>query len=127
MPKKISNKLTPEEEAVAAEVRYFDEIDPRFRERVRGHLAKARHELKLEGEKDSKLEKSPAEIEELDNKIRLYGKIQDVIVKMDIMEAHDDLPFGEANARAQYLEEKGESSEPIVYEPAKVTHFKKEK
>jgi hypothetical protein len=94
-------KMTKEEKIISYEIRAKEEIDPRFRERVQHHFIVTREQLKAALDNVSI---SPESVELLDARVRMYGKILSVAVKMDVAEMGKDDAFAEANKTAQEQE-----------------------
>lgn len=92
------NRMTREETALSYEIRARELTDPLFRERIQFHLLAARSRLKA-ALKDVAF--SPEDIDELDYKVRTYGKLLSVALKMDVVEKTKDDAFAEANVTAQ--------------------------
>ncbi len=106
------NRLTREEKALSYEIRMREEIDPYFKERVQAHLLASRNQLRV-ALKDIAF--SPEDIGKLDNKIRTYGKLLAVALKMDVAEKNSDDAFAEANVTAQEEEaEKQSDANPTI-------------
>jgi hypothetical protein len=95
--------MTREERTLSYEIRARELIDPLFRERIQVHLMDARGKLKAALED---ITVSPETIDELDYKVRTYGKLLSVALKMDVVEKTKDDAFAEANVTAQEEEVK---------------------
>jgi hypothetical protein len=93
--------MTREEKALSFEIRAREEIDPYFRERLQFHLVAARGRLK---EALGDITVAPEAIDELDYKIRTYGRLLSVALKMDVVPKTKDDAFAEANVTAQQEE-----------------------
>jgi len=97
MTKKLG-EMNKEEKMLSYEIKAREETDPRLRERLRANLMRVRKELALALEDPTV---PPEVIDELDYKIRTYGKMLSVTSKMDIVEAGIEDAFAEANVTAQ--------------------------
>jgi hypothetical protein len=91
-------KMTREEMAISHEIIQREAIDPIFRQRISFHLQEARTQLKAAMED---LTVPPEIIDELDYKIRTYGKMLSVALKMRVEETTKEDAFAEANITAQ--------------------------
>ena len=91
-------KMTREEVAISHEIMEREAIDRIFRQRISFHLQEARTQLK---EALEDLTVSPEVIDELDYKIRTYGKMLSVALKMRVEETTMEDAFAEANITAQ--------------------------
>ena len=91
-------RMTKEEKALSYEVQAREEFDPKFRDRIQLHLMIARGQLK---DALANIAVSPETIDELDYKVRTYGKLLAVALKMNVVEKTKDDAFAEANVTAQ--------------------------
>ncbi len=91
-------RMTREEKILSYEIRAREELDPLFRERVQTHLMDARHKLKMALED---VTVSPETIDELSYKVRTYGKLLSVALKMDVIPQDKEDAFAQANITAQ--------------------------
>jgi hypothetical protein len=90
--------MTREEKALSYEIQTREELDPKFRDRIQLHLMIARGRLK---DALADIAVSPETIDELDYKVRTYGKLLSVVLKMNVVEKTKDDAFAEANVTAQ--------------------------
>ena len=91
-------QMTKEEIVISYEILTREMIDPIFRQRISFHLQEARGQLR-EAMKDVSV--SPETIDELDYKIRTYGKMLSVALKMRLENRDKEDAFAEANVTAQ--------------------------
>jgi hypothetical protein len=98
--------MSREERTLSYEIIARKEVDPYFRDRLQYHMINCRNKLKV-CLKD--ITTTPEEIDELDYKVRLYGKLLAVAVKMDVETKTKEDAFAEANMTAQLEEAEKQS------------------
>lgn len=93
------NKMSREEKILSYEIEARKELDPLFIDRLQFHLATARGQLK---KALKEIQFSPEDIDRLDYKVRTYGKLLSVALKMiGVAESTKEDVFAEANITAQ--------------------------
>ena len=92
------NTMSREEVILSHQVNMSKEIDPLYLDRLQFHLGATRTKLK---HALTEVMCSPEEIEALDKKIRHYGKLLSVALKMNVVELTKEDAFAEANITAQ--------------------------